>query len=86
VLEASPTQRFSLMAELLPWRRIRVQLRLGERAEGDFREVKDWLCQILHADSGFDYCSGPPPEELERKFREAKSPVELIEAASLIGD
>ena len=86
VLEAVPTQRFSLLTELFPWRRIRVQLHLGERMEGDFREVKEWLCQILHSNSGFEYYRGPSPEELERRVQEAKSPLELIQATSLIGD
>jgi hypothetical protein len=84
VVDVSPLRHPGLLDRVLPWRRVKVRLRVGEPVPRRVQEIAVRLREIIEGDSGFDWEQGPPPEELAARFQAACSPSEIIQVARQI--
>lgn len=84
VLRATPVSGPGLLDRLLPWRRIKVALVLGDGVPTPLRDVVERVRTILETDRDFEWQRGPTPPELAAQFNAATSAREVIETARMI--
>jgi hypothetical protein len=82
ILEATLKQRPSFIHQVLPWKRLAVELRLGSRMDMDLEAVVSQLAVILRSDNDFCESLRTPPAEVLARFQRARTPVDLITIAS----
>jgi hypothetical protein len=82
ILEATLKQRPSFIHQVLPWKRLAVELRLGSRMDMDLEAVVSQLAVILRSDNDFCESLRTPPAEVLARFQRALTPVDLITIAS----
>ena len=78
----------SWLDRVLPWRLVRVRVILGNGSKADLEDVRERLLSVIPVagpETGFDWLSGPTPDELREMIRAAQTPAAFIQAVSQLG-
>lgn len=79
IINVKLKQTPSLVQRLLPWRRVAVELHIGNRVVVDVKHVISQLAEVLHSDSTFNEFLAVSSKEALTRFQDAATHQDIID-------